>query len=74
MHKDCTMKHAAAVDILGQIETIEKDILNLKLSVLKRFAPTGKKTVKLRGILRGNDITDDDINAAQKSLYDKIVI
>jgi len=69
------MKHAAAkssVDILGQIETIEKDILSLKLSVLKKFTPSGKKTVKLKGVFKGVDITDEEISATQKSLYSKI--
>jgi uncharacterized protein (DUF2344 family) len=71
------MKHAAAkspVDILSQIETIEKDILSLKLSVLKKFTSSGKKTVKLKGVLKGFDITDEDINFAQKSLYSKIEV
>jgi len=71
------MKHAAArspVDILDRIATIEKDILTLKLSVLKRFTPTGKNIVKLKGILKGIDVTDDDILATQKSLYDKTEI
>lgn len=71
------MKHAAAkssLDILNQIETIEKDIMSLKLSVLKKFTPSGKKTIKLKGILKGVDITDEDISTAQKSLYSKIEI
>lgn len=71
------MKHVAiksSVDILSQIETIEKDILNLKLSVLKKFTPSGKKTLKLKGILKGVDISDEDISAAQKSLYSKTEI
>lgn len=62
------MKHAVAkssVDILSQIETIEKDILSLKLSVLKKFTSSGKKTVKLKGVLKGIDITDEDISASQ---------
>ena len=69
------MKQAVAhnsTDILNQIEAIEKDILNLKLSVLKKLAPTGKKTIKLKGVLKGIDITDEDILSAQKSLYSKV--
>lgn len=69
------MKQAAAkypVDILDQIATIEQDLLNLKLSMLKRFAPTSKKNVKLKGVLKGIDISNDDILAARKSLYDRM--
>jgi hypothetical protein len=69
------MKQAAAhksTDILSQIEAIEKDVLHLKLSVLKNLAPTGKKTIKLKGILKGIEITDEDILSAQKSLYSKV--
>lgn len=65
------MKHAAArssVDILSQIETIEKDILSLKLSVLKKFAPSGKKIVKLKGVLKGVDITDEDKSTTARIL------
>ncbi len=71
------MKHTAAkksTDILGQIKTMEKDILNLKLSVLKRFASSGKKNIKLQGILKGIDITDKDILAVKKSLNNKTQI
>ena len=69
------MKEAAAnspTDILNQIETIEKDIFNLKLSVLKKFVPTRKKTIKLKGILKGIDITNEDILSVQKTLYGKV--
>jgi hypothetical protein len=77
VNKDKNMKHAAAkstVEILDKIAIIEKDIMTLKLSVLKRFTPTGKKIVKLKGVLKGIDVTDDDILAAKKSLYDKTAI
>ncbi len=52
-------------DILHKIETIEKEVIDLKLSVLKKLAPTGKKIISLKGI----DITDKDIASAKKSLY-----
>lgn len=61
-----------AIDILHKIETIEKEIFDLKLTVLKKLAPTGKKVVSLRGILKGVDITDEDVTFAKKSLYSKI--
>lgn len=68
------MKHAAAksmVDMLHKIETIEKQVMDLKLSVLKKFTPSGQNIISLKGILKGVDITDQDINAAKKSLYSK---
>ena len=61
------------VDMLHKIETIEKDIMNLKISVLKKLTPSGKKIVKLKGILKGVSISDDDIASARKSLYSKIL-
>ncbi len=61
-----------AADILHKIETIEKEVIDLKLSVLKTLAPTGKKIISLKGILKGIDITDKDIVSAKKTLYSKI--
>jgi len=60
--------------MLHKIETIEKDVMNLKISVLKKLTPSGKKIVKLKGILKGVSISDDDIESASKSLYSKIGI
>ncbi len=71
------MKQATAkstVDMLHKIETIEKEVMDLKLSVLKKLIPSGKKTISLKGILKGADITDKDISSAKKSLYSKIGI
>lgn len=71
------MKEAAlngAIDILHKIEIIEKDIVDLKLTLLKKLTPTGKKVISLRGILKGVDITDEDITSVKKSLYSKIGI
>lgn len=59
------------VDMLHKIETIEKQVIDLKLSVLKKFTPSGQNIISLKGILKGVDITDQDINAAKKSLYSK---
>jgi SMC interacting uncharacterized protein involved in chromosome segregation len=70
-----TMKHAAeksTVDMLHKIETIEKEVMDLKLSVLKKLTPSGKKVVSLKGILKGVEITEQDINNAKKSLYGKV--
>lgn len=62
------------VDMLRKIETIEKEVMDLKLSVLKKLTPTGKRVISLKDILKGIEITDEDITAAKKSLYSKIRI
>ena len=62
----------STVDILQKIEAIEKEVKDLKVSVLKKLAPTGKKVVSLKGILKGVEITDEDINSVKKSLYSKV--
>ncbi len=71
------MKHAAAkntVDILHKIKAIEKEVMDLKLSILKNLTPTGKKIISVKGILKGVNITDENITSAKKSLYSKIKI
>ncbi len=68
------MKQAAlndTVDILHKIETIEKEVIDLKLSVLKILTPAGKKLISLKGIIKGLEVTEEDITAAKKSLYSK---
>ena len=60
------------LDVLQKIENIEKEVMDLKLSVLKKLTPTGKKSVSLRGILKGVVITEEDIGSAKKSLYSKV--
>ena len=67
--KTASIKNTA--DILHKIESIEKEVKDLKLSVLKKLTPSGKKVIKLKGILRGIDITDEDIASAKKSLCSK---
>jgi len=69
------MKHAATkstVDMLHKIETIEKEVIGLKLSVLKKLTPTRQNVVSLKGILKGVDISEEDINTAKKSIYSKV--
>ena len=68
--KTASIKNTA--DILHKIESIEKEVKDLKLSVLKKLTPSGKKVIKLKGILKGIDITDEDIASAKKSLYSKV--
>jgi len=56
---------------LDKILAIEKDVVALKLSVLKKLGPTGSKIVKLKGIVPDVEITDKDIASAKASLYGK---
>jgi hypothetical protein len=58
-------------DILQKIENIEKEVIDLKMSILKKLMPKGKKIVSLKGILKGVNISEQDINKAKKSLYAK---
>ncbi len=65
------MKHAttkSTVEILHKIETIEKEVMSLKLSVLKKLTPTKQNVVSLKGILKNVEISEKDITAAKKSL------
>ncbi len=64
----------SAFDLLHKIDTIEKDVMDLKLSVLKKIGPTGKRVISLKGILKDVEITDEDISSSKKSLYSKIEI
>jgi hypothetical protein len=68
--KQIAMK--STIDMLQKIETIEKEVMDLKVSVLKKLVPTGKKIVSLKGILKNVDLTEEDIASAKKSLYSKI--
>ena len=56
---------------LDKILTIEKDVMELKLFVLKKLGTTGKKIVKLKGIVPDVEINEEEIAFARKSLYDK---
>jgi hypothetical protein len=60
-----------SVDILRKIETIEKEVMDLKLSVLKKVTPTGKKLISLKGVIKGVDVTEGDITSVKKSLFSK---
>jgi len=69
------MKHTATkstVEMLHKIETIEKEVMSLKLSVLKKLTPTKQNVVSLKGILKNVEISEKDITAAKKSLYSKV--
>ncbi len=59
-------------DILHRIENIEKEVKDLKLSILRDLSPSGKKVISLKGILKGVTITDQDIAAAKKTLFSSV--
>jgi len=50
-----------SIDVLHKIETIEEQIQDLKLSVLKELLPSQKSLISLKGILKGIEISDSDI-------------
>jgi hypothetical protein len=62
----------SAIGLLQKIENIEKEVMGLKLTLLKNLTPSGKKVISLKGIVKGFEITEDDISSAKKSLYSKI--
>lgn len=66
------MKYAqtkSTAAILHRIETIEKEVSTLKLSILKDISPSQKNVISLKGILKGVIITEKDIAFAKKSLF-----
>jgi hypothetical protein len=63
-----------AADILYKIRNIEKEIAALKLFVIKKWNPPGKKNVSLKGVLKNVDVTEEDIADAKKSLYSNIEV
>ncbi len=68
------MKRSAAkstTEILQKIGNIEKEVMGLKLTLLKNLAPSGKKVISLKGILKGIEITEEEISSSKKSLYSK---
>ena len=68
------MKHAASVDssdILHKLESIEKELTGIKLSILKKLTLSRKKVASLKGIIKDVYVTDEDIAFAKHSLYSK---
>ena len=59
-------------EMLQKIDTIEKEVMGLKLTLLKNLTPSDKKLISLKGILKDVEITEEDIFSAKKSLYSKI--
>ena len=70
--KNIAGKTAVTVDILSKISIIERDLMELKLSVLRELAPAGEKIISLKGILKGIDVTEEDISLSKQSLYSTI--
>ncbi len=69
------MKRSAAkstAEMLQKIENIEKEVMGLKLTLLKNLTPSDKKLISLKGIFKGVVITEEEICSAKKSLYSKI--
>jgi hypothetical protein len=69
------MKQAAVktgADMLHKIESIEKEVMGLKLSLLKTITSSGSNVIKLKGVLKGVKITDEEIASSKRSLYSKI--
>jgi hypothetical protein len=72
------MEHAEEIEetanILLKIRAVEKDIVELKLTVLKSLTPSHRRIVSLKGIMKDVDVNGRDISAAKKSLYGKVKV
>ena len=56
-------------DLLEKINLIEKEVIDLKLFVIKKLSSGGKRVISLKGILKDEEVSEKDITSAQKSLY-----
>lgn len=61
-----------ATDLLHKIEAIEEDVWDLKISVLKKSSSKTGKLLSLKGLLRGVDVSEQDIAEVRKSLYGRV--
>lgn len=53
-----------------KLETIENEVYSLKSMLLKIVQePKQKKIVKIKGLLKGISISEEDIEEAKKSLF-----
>lgn len=64
------MKQQTPLEYAKKIDKIEKDLIQLKRGSTFQFP---KASISLRGILKGIEITNQDIQAAKKSLFKKII-
>jgi hypothetical protein len=55
--------------ILTKLEKLEKEILKIKKGIKFKLP---KKTISLKGILKGIKISEKDFQKAKKSLFKKI--
>lgn len=62
------------IEVLHKIESIEDEVLDLKFSVLKKLTPSKKNILSLKGILKGVDISEEDVKKTQRELYGKLEI
>jgi len=62
------------VGTLSQIAALERDIALLKSSVLRKITPSGKRIVRLKGVIKGVEVSEADIASARKSLYGSVKI
>ena len=59
----------SGTDVLERINLIEKEVMDLRLFVIKKLSSGGKRIISLKGILRGEEVSEKEITSAQKSLY-----
>ena len=53
-----------------KLETIENEVYSLKSMLLKIVQePKPKKIVKIKGLLKGISVSEEDIEEAKKSLF-----
>ena len=71
------MKQTETIETAGmlhKLESIEEELLDIKFSILKNLTPSKKNLISLKGILKGIDISEIDIESAKESLYSKVKI
>jgi hypothetical protein len=59
----------SGMDVLERINSIEKEVMDLRLFVIKKLSSGGKRIISLKGILKGEEVSEKEITSAQKSLY-----
>lgn len=62
----------ATAEVFHKIELIEEEVSDLKFSVLKHISPSKNNLVSLKGLLKGIDVSEKDIQSAKKSLYSRV--
>jgi len=59
----------SGTDVLERINLLEKEVMDLRLFVIKKLSSGGKRVISLKGILKGEEVSEKEITSAQKSLY-----